>query len=54
LANEKNGVMPGQKREARLRTRCAGHPRLLRRSIRRRGWPGRLAWRRASRFWPGM
>jgi hypothetical protein len=27
-ANEKNGVMPGQKREARLRARCAGHPRL--------------------------
>jgi hypothetical protein len=23
-------VMPGQKREARLRARCAGHPRLLR------------------------
>ncbi|WP_159008432.1 hypothetical protein [Bradyrhizobium sp. S69] len=23
-----NIVMPGQKREARLRTRCPGHPRL--------------------------
>ena len=32
-------VMPGQKREARLRAKCAGHPR-LRISQVRRGWPG--------------
>src|SRR6266513_1848310 len=44
-----NDVITGQKRQARLRARCPGDPRLtsfLRR--RRRGWPGHLARRRAE------
>src|ERR1700676_5804768 len=32
--------MPGQKREARLRARCPGHPRCWSREKGRRGWPG--------------
>src|SRR5258708_34311298 len=32
-------VMPGQQREARLRARCPGHPRLAGKQ-ERRGWPG--------------
>jgi len=46
--------MPGQKREARLLARCPGHPRLAFSRQERRGWPGRLARRCASRFCPAM